>query len=293
MKRLILLFLAISFGCKLKNTEVEVTKTKEFELLKANNEKALLILFPGGGGNPENIKREFKIVEKAKENGVSLLMMNFARKLWIEDEDCKSLTNQIKTIIKEHKLNTDNIYVGGMSIGGNVTLTLTQYLLKNNELNIQGAFVVDPPLDLYGLYKSSQKDLKRTDFSEERLAEPKWIISFFEEKFGEDNLLANIKKVSPFTSEENNIKNITELKNIKFRMYIEPDKQWWKEVRNTDFESANGYYIQKLAKILQKKQWKKAELIETKNKGYRFNGDRNPHSWSIVNIDNLFRWMLA
>ena len=37
---------------------------------------------------------------------------------------------------------------------------------------------------------------------------------------------------------------------------------------------------------------KKIELINTKNKGYRADGTRHPHSWAIVDKENLLNWVL-
>lgn len=77
---------------------------------------------------------------------------------------------------------------------------------------------------------------------------------------------------------------------IKF--YIEPDIDQYENIRKTDFKSTNAYTIQKLYALLKANNWKGVELIESKNKGCRSNGDRNPHSWSIINVDNLLNWIL-
>lgn len=291
MKKVVFIVLLFVFiGCK--NEETKIIKTDDFELIIAKEQKGLLILFPEGGGSPENIKREFKIVEAAAKKGVSLLMVNFARKLWVEDEDCKNLSALIKSVIKEQKLKTDNIYIGGMSIGGNVTLSLSQYMLKKKMLPIKGVFIVDSPIDLYGLYESSVKDINNKTLSEERLSEPKWIVNYFEESFSKDSLLFNIQKTSPITLKTNNYSNISELKSKKLRFYIEPDIDWYENIRKTDFKSTNAYTIQQLYGLLKESNWDGVELIESKNKGYRSNGDRNPHSWSIINVDNLLNWIL-
>lgn len=295
------LFIILSFSCNSKanknitspeNFTSEVIIEDTYELHKNNISKALLILFPGGGGNTQQTQEEFKIVDIAKQKGISILFMNYARKLWMEPEDCMGLAMDIKETISSHQLNTDNIYIGGMSIGGNVTLSLTQHLLQQKTLNIKGAFVVDPPLDLYALYESSIKDIKRKDFSEERLAEPKWIINYFEDVFGKkDSLLLNIQRVSPFTFKTKHIGNISSLKQIDLRLYTEPDKEWWKTNRDTDFESTNAYSIQQLHNTLSQNNWNKVQLIETQNKGYRADGTRHPHSWSIVDINSLTDWI--
>lgn len=298
---IIVLIVILSFSCNSKTNKNKITSqefTSEiiindaYELHKNNASKALLILFPGGGGNAKQTQQEFKIADIAKQKGISILFMNYVRKLWMETEDCKSLAQHIQDIITAHQLNTNNIYIGGMSIGGNVTLSLTQYLLLQNTLDIKGAFVVDPPLDLHALYQSSIKDIKRNDFSEERLAEPKWIINYFEEVFGkEDSLLQNIQRVSPFTSKTKHIDNISNLKHIDLRLYTEPDQQWWKINRDTDFESTNAYSIQQLYSTLSQDNWNNAQLIETQNKGYRADGTRHPHSWSIIDVNILTDWI--
>ena len=181
-----------------------------------------------------------------------------------------------------------------MPLGGSVALTLSEHLVETNSyLKPKGVFLVDSPIDLFALYESSQKDILRKDFSEERLTEPKWIINYFEDEFGgKDSLLSNIQKVSPFTLKTENINNIKNLKNSKLRFYTEPDTLWWKETRQTDFESTNAFTLQKTNEVLENKNWKNVKLIQTKNKGYRANGERNPHSWSIVDTDDLINWIL-
>ena len=49
-------------------------------------------------------------------------------------------------------------------------------------------------------------------------------------------------------------------------------------------QNANG--------VLENENWKNVTLIQTKNKGYQANGERNPHSWSIVDVDDLINWIL-
>ncbi len=220
--------------------------------------------------------------------------MNFNRHLWIKDEDTERLTKEITEIIEKNNLEKEKIFIGGMSIGGNVALTLSNYLCEfNASIKPEGVFIVDSPIDLYALYESEQKDFKRKDFSEERLAEPKFIIEMIEDQFGEnDTLLLNIQKVAPVTLKTEATKNIQALKNTKLRFYTEPDTLWWEEVRQTDFESTNAYVLQKTSEILKNDNWNNFQLIQTKDKGYRSDGERHPHSWSIVDKSDLIDWIL-
>lgn len=301
MKRILILALILLIGCKnetkkitAKKNEITTIVNDDYELIKSSESKALLIVFPGGGTTSKETKRDFKIVEKATNKGISVLLMNFGRHLWIENEDSQQLEKLITNAVAGNNLNTNRVFIGGMSIGGTVALTLSDYLHKTNStLKPKGVFVVDAPIDLYALYESSQKDILRKDFSEERLAEPKWIINYFEEEFGgKDSLLTNIQKVSPLTVKTKNTDNIKHLKSEKLRFYTEPDTLWWKEHRQTDFESTNAYTTQKTTELLSDNNWNNVELIQTKNKGVQNDGERNPHSWSIVDVNKLIFWIL-
>lgn len=264
---------------------------ENYELYKVKNSKATLVLFPGGALTAKETKEEFDIITTAAANQVSILFMNFNRHLWIDNTTTEQLAEELETIFDENHLKAENICIGGISIGGNVALTLSNHLYQNkSDIAPKGTFIVDSPIDLYALYESSIKDIENPKLDEERLAEPKWIANYFEEEFTKDSLLQNIQRVSPFTL-ENKYTNVPYLKNSKLRFYTEPDSIWWKENRKTDFQSTNAYVIQKIAKDLKAKNWNKLELIETENKGYRANGDRHPHSWSIVNTRKLIEWV--
>lgn len=302
MKKAILIFLLfIIIGCKnqsqkkqIEGNKITTVQTNDYELIKSSELKALLIVFPGGGSTSKETKEEFKIVKKATEKGISVLLMNFNRHLWIEKKDSEQLTKLITEAIEKNQLKAESIFIGGISLGGTVALTLSSHLVETNStLKPKGVFAVDSPIDLFALYESSQKDILRTDFSEERLAEPKWIINYFEEEFGgKDSLLLNIQKVSPITLKTKNTNKIKNLQNNKLRFYTEPDTLWWKETRETNFESTNAFTLQKINEVLKNENWKNIALIQTKNKGYRANGERNSHSWSIVDTDDLINWIL-
>lgn len=298
--RLLPLLLLLTLACdsqpKQSTSSAGVTTLihKDYELAYAPQDSVLLILFPGGGTNAEYTKKEFNILDKAAASGISVLLMNFNRHLWIENEEMVYLTELITRVVKQYNLNKENIYIGGMSIGGNVSLSMTDYLIKTKSiLAPQGAFVIDSPIALYSLYESALKDTKRSDFSDQRRAEPEWIVSYFEEQLGgKEDLLAAVEKVGPVTLKTENIDNIQHLKDIKLRLYTEPDSIWWQENRQTDFENTNAFALRRITDMLKGKGWEKISLIETKNKGYRSNGDRHPHSWSIVDVEEFVGWVL-
>ncbi|MGB6035597.1 MAG: hypothetical protein WBG42_04970 [Cryomorphaceae bacterium] len=271
---------------------VSVFETELYELHLSENQKAILILYPGAGTTSADTKAEFDILEKAKKNNLSVLLMNFTNHLWITEDDCQNLTEALEGAFAKHEIDRENIYIGGMSVGGTVALSLSNYLLSNSsDLAPEGVFIVDSPIDLSALYESARGDLLREDFSEERLSEPRFIVQTFQEEFGSgDSLPIRIAEFSPFIHNKG-INNASSLSNTKLRFYTEPDSLWWRENRDTDYENTNSHVIQQISLQLDSAGWEQYRLIETEGKGYRANGDRHPHSWSIVDVDDLIEWI--
>ena len=300
---LLLLFLLIS--CKNDNSQEQKDKDlkseysetikEKYELYKPNEQaKAVLILFGGYPESIEDIKREFKILETTKSKDIAVVFLNYNQKLWLEENEKNQLAKQLQEIFEENQLPTNNIYIGGFSSGGIVSLMISDYILgiKKFYINPKGVFIIDSPIDLVALYTSSEKNIEQ-NFSEVSVQESKWIIENLGNALGNPkNDIENFESKAVFTYRTNNTSNLQHLKNTKIRLYTEPDTLWWKKNRMADYEQTNAFYIKKVAERLKEQGFKKVEYIPSTNKGYRANGDRHPHSWSIVDKNDLVNWIL-
>ncbi len=300
MNKYILLFFVVFISCKSeKKVEKELTPkiitTNEYELIKpAKDSKAVLILFGGFGEDVAAIKREFKIVDIAKRNNISVLLMNYSRKLWLEASEKRNLAQLLQTTLEKYNLNKKAVFIGGFSSGGVVSLHISNYIIGKEEFYIdpKGVFIADSPIDLLALYKTSELNIER-NFSDVAVQESNWIIDTFNKKLGSPkDSISNYEKYAVYNMESNYSKNLDNLKNTKLRFYTEPDFTWWKKNRNADVAQTNAYYIQNLSMALKNRGFKHVEYITSENKGYRANGDRHPHSWSIIDTENLVDWIL-
>jgi hypothetical protein len=293
------------FSCKQNKQEKEQTTSEklefteiikeDYELYKPNKEvKAVLILFGGYPEVAEDIKREFEILDFARKNNIAVILSNFNQKLWLEENEKHELAKSLQNIIVVNQLPTDNIFIGGFSSGGVISLLISNFItgMKQFYIDPKGVFIVDSPIDLVALYKSSEKNIER-NFSKPSVQESTWLLETLGSNFG--NPKDDIKKYenkAVFTYSTDNISNLKKLKKTKIRLYTEPDTLWWKENRMADHEQMNAFYIQKLSERLVEKGFESVEYIPTINKGYRANGERHPHSWAIVDKKDLINWML-
>ncbi|MEL0645097.1 hypothetical protein V6251_11940 [Olleya sp. Ti.3.14] len=305
-KTIIILFLLLAITACKNNTNQPQSPTEtpsdyqqiittHYQLYKPTQKaKAVLILFGGFPEQAEDIKKEFKILEHAKKNNIAVLLSNYNQKLWLDTQDKQQLTTRLQNAITDNQLPTDAIYIGGFSSGGVVSLLLSDFVAASKQYNFnpKGVFIVDSPIDLEALYKASQKNLER-QFSEVSVEESTWIQNTLTEAFGPpETNLDHYQNNSVYTYSSNYTKNLQHLKNTKIRLYTEPDTLWWKTNRKADYDQMNAYYIKKLAEQLQAQQFKNVQYIPTRNKGYRSNGDRHPHSWSIIDVEDLVAWIL-
>lgn len=287
-------FLLLIIGCRSQDVKSIIIEKEHYHILQPDGKSnAVLILF---GGFPENaplIREEFDIVDLAVKNKVTVVYMNYNQKLWLEEEDKFQLQHRLNTIFEEHNLPIENIHIGGFSSGGNVSFHLGNHLSKNPlGLKPKGVFLIDSPIDLVALWKASEKNIKR-NFSDVSVNESEYILNTLNTRLGNPNYsLSNYEELAVFTSVSNYIQNVRYLKDTKIRMYSEPDFDWWKDNRKADADQLNAVYIEKLAASMKSSGFSNVTYIATKNKGYRANGNRHPHSWSIVDQEDFMKWLI-
>lgn len=278
---------------ELSGNAFEIIRSEHYDLFKVSQDpKALLILFPGMGGSPNTIQREFSILEIAKKNGVSVLMMDHTGSLFLNDATKAMLTTRIEEVIDGNNIPVSNVAIGGFSSGGIVSVLLSDHLIRNgNKIRPKKVFLVDSPLDLVFLYNASTNiDSSSHDISKQ---ESEFIVEYFQDRLNaKENLLERIAAVSPYVHATKDLENMSALQQVELRAYTEPDSMWWWQNRNASYKEMNAYSIKCLVKEAKIKGWQNISLIETKNKGFRSNGDRHPHSWSIVDPEDLVDWIL-
>jgi hypothetical protein len=213
--------------------------------------------------------------------------------LWLEDNEKSKLAELLKSIYIQYDLPMSSTYFGGFSSGGNVAMLITDFLCQNSySIAPKGVFAVDSPVDLAALYTSSEKNIEN-DFSNLSVQESKWIIDMLGEELGNPHKdISKYETHSIYTSVTNNIENLSNLKSTKIRFYTEPDTVWWKENRMAEYSQMNAFYLEQLYEKLLSSGFNKVEFIATRNKGYRASGERHPHSWSIIDKNELIEWML-
>ena len=256
--------------------------------------QGVLVLLDGYSGNADRFLSETKIHNVASANDILTICVPTGERLYL-DSSMQNLLNRILDETRHsYQLRNEQFAIGGLSAGGLIALRyveLTRQHPSSFPVQFSACFAVDSPLDLAGLYKSSQRDLKKNNGGW-WLYESKWIIDRLNKEVGDPySNLAKYREVSAFVREAPDSTNERLLKDIPLRTYHDVDITWHLQNRNRSFYETNMLDGSELISRLISLGNKDAEFVAAKQPGRNSDGSRFPHSWSIVDEIELAQWI--
>lgn len=257
---------------------------------------AALVILPGAGETIEYIEPQISLHKLAVDKGILVIFpsINWGTTKHIHEHE---MLDQIFTqVIKRFNIPKDKFIMGGFSGGAMLSLTYTEKANREKGSSVivpKAVFGIDPPLDYAHLWNHCTRDIER-NFSDVAVAEGKWITEMYRKEFGgsPSEQPKNYIKYSIFSQSEKDGGNTKYLLNTPILLYTEPDVLWSMENRHRDFYDLNAMDISAMINLLQLGGNKNAQLIITHDKGYRPNGQRHPHSWSIMDNQQCFEWIM-
>jgi pimeloyl-ACP methyl ester carboxylesterase len=252
--------------------------------------RGYLFLLPGFGETAERVMQQTDLPTKLASNGILTIIPTFqdgVLSFGVDSLTQQSFNRILKDVRAKHPLSDLRFYVGGYSIGGSCTLKYAE----NAPTKPTAIFAIDPPLDFERVYNSAKRDIRLSKESEPN-PENIYIIERLEKETGGSpaDYLSEYYKFSPYSFSDTTQAAIKKLGKMPLRIYTEPDINWWMKERRADYTSMNATECSALINELNRLGNTNATLITTQNKGYRKpDNNRHPHSWSIVDNDELIK----
>ena len=188
------------------------------------------------------------------------------------------------------------IIIGGFSLGGMNAIRYVELSKENpnsTSINPVAVYGIDPPLDLARIYYSFKR-IKELNFSEVAVNEAKDYLAKLNKQFGgSPKEVPNIySKNSMYSKKKKGGGNAKFLMDTPIRIYSDPDIDWHLKERHTDLYDINALDQTAMINELRISGNKDAEFINALGKGYRLNGMRHPHSWSLAEPNELMDWII-
>lgn len=299
-----LTFFILTFGCYAQNTTnlktekvfLDIDTTKNFYTVIFPSKlpiKGYIFLLPGFSETAERVLQQSSLASQLAKSGLLTIIPTLQDGVFsfgIDDSSQQSFEKIVTDVRKKNKLIDQPFYLGGYSIGGSCILKYAEDVDKKPN----AVFTIDPPIDFEQMYHSSKRNL-RLSVNTQPNGESIFLVKKIKEIMNgtPENSIANYHKISPYSFSDTSQTAIKKLLNVPLRIYTEPDIDWWMKERGMDYTSMNSTFHSAMINELNRLGNKNATLITTQNKGYRKpDNSKHPHSWSIVDNEDLIKWLL-
>ena len=267
------------------------TSNNCYRLYKPDRQPVGLVVLLPKYGEDANAFQRFRIVQLLAQQGIASIAVSHAGYLF--DDDLPALLAVVKDVAAAEKIPAGKIVVAGISAGGTGALRYVQHCAINDCGALKPAAVVsvDAPLDFEHWWNSQEINLRRAH-PDSHLDESKTILEVLRMAMGGSpkDARAAYRARSPFLASEPDGGN-AKLIAIPTRLYTEPDISWMLENWKHDYYTSNAIDQAALVLHLRALGNTRAELITTSGKGHNPDGKRNPHSWTIVDEEELAQWI--
>jgi pimeloyl-ACP methyl ester carboxylesterase len=263
----------------------------------ADSAVGALILLPGFGQLSHSIFPETKLHNVAYTNQLLVAAIHYGHKMYVDKPTEAWLNACIEDILERYQIEKDKVVIGGFSAGGTIALRYTELSRQfPDRYPIQPAavFAIDAPVDLFDIWAYCEREIKK-DFSAVGVAEARFVLDFLRKDLG-GSPSERPQKYAEATPFQRNVSsgmgNEQFLMDVPVRVYHDIDINWLLQNRRRDLFDTNAAPSSAMINRLLLNGHPSAEIIISEKPGVRSNGQRHPHSWSIVDEVACVFWVL-
>lgn len=264
-----------------------------YALIPPGAVQGVLVLLPAAGDKTEyTLSCTRDLCQRAFDAQLAVIVPSLNAHLSLDSNILRFLNRVFADATDRYHLPRDRFVLGGFSLGGLMALRYAELALEKREpteIVPVAAFSADGPTDLETLYHNAVRGRKRNP----QAAEPAYIIKESEQFTGGSPEQRHDRYVaySVYSHTEENGGNAQYLRNFPLRIYNDVDVNWWIDNRGSDLYGMNALDQSAMISYLRRAGNKRAEFINAYGKGYRLEGNRHPHSWSIVDAKDCISWI--
>lgn len=253
-----------------------------------------VVLMPGTWETTEHlISSTQTLCELAYQNHLAVLTLSINQRLTLTDATIALMNEMLTDATSHYHIPKNKIAIGGWSMGGLFSLRYTELANQDSAktaIKPAAAFSCDGPCDLENIYSMFQHKLKKYPENNEAA----YGIEEMRKYCGgtPDEVKEKYKHFSCYSHANDDGGNAKYLVHTPVRIYNDVDANWWMQNRGLDMYSMNALDHTAMILFLNENGNKMAEFINSYQKGYRIEGNRHPHSWSIVEPNDCMKWIL-
>ncbi len=255
--------------------------------------KAVLVLFPCTWENVEHtISSNKDLMARAYRAGIACIVPSLNQRLLLTAFNIEFINQVFDSAIKRYSLPSDKFILSGLSMGGIMSFRYTELSRqdpKQTRVVPIAAMNVDGPVNLEYLHTKLSRDLENPRNNNRH--EARYALKELQQWVGENITTDGYDSLSVYTHRRPDGGNARFLKDTPVRIYNDVDVNWWIEHRGNDLYEMNALDQSAMINLLIGMGNTRAEFINAYQKGKRIEGNRHPHSWSLVDPAECIRWI--
>lgn len=257
--------------------------------------KGVLVLICGTWETAEhNINSNKALIQQAIDSNLTVIIPSINQRLSLNSVVLSFFNTVFEVAIKQYHLPKDKFVIGGFSMGGIFSLRYAEMSIQDSSktyIRPKAVYSVDGPTDLENQYYSFERRFNNPRNTNKQEAE--YAINEFQKFMGGSPTEFRNQYIyySTFSKSEKDGGNAKYLK-LPVRIYNDLDVNWWIINKGNDLYDMNALDQSALINYLIGNGNNNAEFINAYGKGYRIEGNRHPHSWSIVEPSDCIKWLL-
>jgi len=269
-----------------------------YALIPKSTIKGALVLLCSTWERPESVlSNNKKLTQLASNYGLIVIVPSTNMHICLDEPVTNFLNTVFSDAISRYHIPKDKFVIGGYSLGGIVSLRYTEQAYENNKNTTivpAAVYSVDGPVDFANMYQQFEREVEK-NISLMAVNEAKYYLDGMHKYFGGSPTQKpkSYVKYSVYSRSEKNGGNAEFLKSVPLRIYSDPDIEWSMKNRQRDLYDMNAPDQTAMIIELNLQGNKNAEYINALGKGYRLDGTRHPHSWSLVNAEECIKWINA
>ncbi|MGY4384307.1 hypothetical protein ACVWYN_001333 [Pedobacter sp. UYP24] len=255
-----------------------------------------LVLLPSTWERPESVlNNNKKLCQLASDDGLIIIVPSTNMHICLDQPVIVFLNKVFADAISRYQIPKNKFVIGGYSLGGIVSLRYAELAYEDNKSTAivpRAVYSVDGPVDFANMYDQFEREVEK-NVSATAVNEAKYYLDGMQKYFGGSPSQHPEKYIyySIYSRSEKQGGNAKYLKSVPLRIYSDPDVDWAIKNRQRDLYDMNAPDQTALIIELNLQGNKQAEFINALGKGYRLDGTRHPHSWSLVDPDNCLAWI--
>jgi len=254
-----------------------------------------VVVLMNGTGDPTSVTASCNatLIEGATNAGFAIVIPSINQRIVLNDMVLSVMNTMLRDALTKYSLPPDKFIFGGYSIGGFYSMRYAEYAYENAALTVvrpRAVFNVDGPTDLANLWYKWTSDLSNPRNANKN--EPRYALDELEKYIGgsPETHKELYEKYSAYSHSHPRGGAAQFLVTIPVRIYNDLDVSWWINNRGVDLYGMNALDHSALINCLVGFGNNRAEFINALGKGYRPDGRRHPHSWSIVDPKEIVQW---